>query len=69
MKKIVKKKLNEMTGKDLIQLEIKYCGKFKNCDNCPLNDRIGSACITHFLFWKNQYERMKDKEFEIEVEE
>ena len=70
MKKIIKKKLDEITEEELEQLEDKYCCKGTPfCINCPLSDSLSHACLTHFVFWKDEYERNKDKEFDVEVEE
>ena len=68
-KKVVRKKLDDMTPDELYQLEVKYpCKGSPSCFDCPLNDSVTHACLIHFAYCKKVYENNKDKEFEIEVE-
>ena len=66
MKKIIKKKLDDMTEDEVKRIEQKYCHSVP-CKECPL--RVGIACLSSFPYWKHQYESNKDKEFDVEVEE
>lgn len=71
-KKIIKKKLDEMTEEELKKLSETVCRDF-NCKCCPLAfyDEYGSRlCLSeYFNSWKKQYLETKDREIEIEVEE
>ena len=70
-KKIVKKKLDEMTEDELKKLSETVCHDF-NCKCCPLAfyDEYGSRlCLSeYFNSWKKQYLETKDREIEVEVE-
>lgn len=69
MKKIIKKKLDEMTVNEVKQIEKRYCTTDSLCRVCPLHIKGEVSCLVQFHYWKQQYETYKDKEFEIEVEE
>jgi hypothetical protein len=67
-KKIIKKKLDEMTQKEIDKVSARLC--FGNtCQECPFVDNNDLKCLDDFLDWKKRYLDNKDKEFEIEVEE
>ena len=69
MKKIVKKKLDEMTEDEINQLYDSYCTDDAICDVCAFRDKDFFKCFYKFIMWKKLYIRNKDKEFEIEVKE
>ena len=66
-KKIIKKKLDEMTKEEVRQLKDKLCVSRGSCRDCPFHNKF--YCYGNFPFWKDRYEECKDKEFKIEVEE
>lgn len=66
---IVKKKLDEMTDEEIKQLRDKLCVINNACDGCPLTTNRAYGCAADFSYWKNNYFKFKDKEFEVEVEE
>lgn len=68
MKKIVKKKLDEMTEEELMQVMGMFCLENYSCKKCPFTDKRVSECLDGFLDWKKRYLDNKNREFEIEVE-
>lgn len=67
-KKIIKKKLDDMTQEEIEQVSGRIC--FENtCQKCPFTDNNNLECLAGFLDWKKRYLDNKDREFEIEVEE
>ncbi len=68
-KKIVKKKLDEMSDEEIKLVQSKLCKDRKNCDGCPFETNLIYECALDFSKWKENYFKFKDKEFEIEVEE
>lgn len=67
-KKIVKKKLDDMTEQEIIILANTFCHKL-TCATCPLSSQDGYCISNSFITDKEHYLENKDKEFEIEVEE
>ena len=66
-KKIVKKKLDDMTQEEIEQVSGRIC--FENsCQKCPFTDNNNLECLAGFLDWKKRYLDNKDREFEIEEE-
>ena len=73
-KKIVKKKLDEMTKQEIIQVRDRICDCRKTCNGCSFaysdKDNIcKNMCDINFSWWKERYENLKDREFDVEVEE
>ncbi len=68
-KKIVKKKLGDMTYEEIEQVEAKYCKPETACSDCPLFANNNTACIAYYARCKKQFEAYKNRMFEIEVEE
>lgn len=67
-KKIVKKKLGDMTQKEIEQVSGRMC--FENtCQKCPFTNNNNLECLAGFLDWKKRYFDNKDREFDVEVEE
>ena len=67
-KKVIKKRLDEMTQEETLQVKDKLCKGGEICAGCPLFDKGAVACLVDFPFWKKLYEDNKDKKFEIEIE-
>ena len=67
-KKIVKKKLDEMTQKEIDKVSARLCLN-NTCQECPFSDNSDLKCLDDFLDWKKRYLDNKDKEFDVEVEE
>ena len=67
-KKVIKKRLDEMTQEETLQVKDKLCKGGEICAGCPLFDEGAVACLVDFPFWKKLYEDNKDKKFEIEIE-
>ena len=67
-KKIVKKKLDEMTQKEIDKVSARLCLN-NTCQECPFSDNSDLKCLDDFLDWKKRYLDNKDKEFNVEVEE
>ena len=67
-KKIVKKKLDEMTQKEIDKVSARLCLN-NTCQECPFSDNNDFKCLDDFLDWKKRYLDNKDKEFDVEVEE
>ena len=68
-KKIIKKKLDEMSDKEIQQVRDKFCNHDDDigCNGCHFD--YGSTCLARFNYWKQLVESNKDREFEVEVEE
>lgn len=69
MKKIIKKKIDEMTEEEIMQVMAGFCFENYSCKKCPFIDKNNSKCLDGFLDWKKEYLDNKDREFEVEVEE
>ncbi len=71
MKKIVKKKLDEMTEEEIMQVMDRFCDAddSNDCVDCDCPFAYGKKCLASFPFWKKLYEANKDKEFDVEVED
>ena len=67
-KKVIKKKLDEMTQKEIEKVSSRLCLD-KTCRECPFSDNNDFKCLDDFLDWKKRYLDNKDKEFDVEVEE
>lgn len=69
-KKIVKKKLGEMSDEEIKQVRDKFCKDGFVCHACPFSySRLDPECLAWFNTWKERIENTKDKEFDVEVEE
>jgi len=68
MKKIVKKKLDEMTEDEIEQVATRLCKPL--CYKCPFRykSQQGNRCLIEYGLWKKGIEDNKDKEFEVEIE-
>ena len=68
-KKVIKKKLDEMTEEEIEQVEARICKPL--CYKCPFlyKSQQGNRCLREYGVWKKGIEANKDKEFDVEVEE
>lgn len=67
-KKIIKKKLSDMTGEEIEQVRIRIC-HFLSCNSCPLYAEKFDTCLINYASWREHYLEYKDREFEVEVDE
>ena len=69
-KKVVKKKIDDMSTEELYNLTKNFCAKHpkKECTGCPLWSQEKHCIGLYFNKYKRGYLEAKDKEFEIEVE-
>ena len=68
-KKVIKKKLDEMTEEEIEQVEARICKPL--CYKCPFlyKSQQGNRCLREYGVWKKGIEANKDKEFDVEGEE
>ena len=68
--KVIKKKIDEMSKDEIIQVQERFCEHKEYCHKCPFSyeSTQGHRCLRDYWFWKEGVENNKDKEFEIEVE-
>ena len=72
-KKIIKKKLDEMTDEEIENFKKRVCSKHWECFDCPFYNgetrEDYSPCYEAFIYYRSGYLKYKDREIEIEVEE
>ncbi len=72
-KKIIKKKLDEMTDEEIENFKKRVCCKHSECFNCPFYNGEAredySPCYEAFIYYRSGYLKYKDREIEMEVEE
>lgn len=72
-KKIIKKKLEEMTDEEIENFKKRVCCKHWECFDCPFYNgetrEDYSPCYEAFIYYRSGYLKYKDREIEIEVEE
>ena len=67
-KKIIKKKLGDMTDDEIKHIEQEFCGN-DSCDKCPLQVNKLYWCGASFPHFRKDYFNYKDIEIEINTEE
>ena len=69
-KKVIKKRIDDMSAEELYNLTKNFCAKHpkKECTGCPLWSQEKHCIGLYFNKYKRGYLEAKDKEFEIEVE-
>lgn len=72
-KKIIKKKLDDMTDEEIENFKKRVCCKHWECFDCPFYNgetrEDYSPCYEAFIYYRSGYLKYKNREIEIEVEE
>jgi hypothetical protein len=72
-KKVFKKKLGDMSDKEIEKFKHEECRHYVECFGCPLyagkEYHDHSSCCEAFIYDRKYYLEFKDKEIEVEVSE
>lgn len=72
-KKIIKKKLGDMSDEEIENFKKRVCCKHSECFDCPFYNgetrEDYSPCYEAFIYYRSGYLKYKNREIEIEVEE